>query len=281
MSVGWPNQPGQPGQPGAPGNPQWGYAPPPPLEPPRPQGSSVKGPPAPAPRPVPSGAIGWNAGFMLMFGSMFGGIPMIIFFVFMLTMPMPWEDWILDYRGEKSVAQALSARATNTSVNESTLYDVDVQYSDKQNRPHRATLSTLNYAVIKAPVTKAPLNIEYDPEDFARVRLQGDSISAIGFMAFMPLGFGCIGMPLVLIGLATALGRRKVYKHGTPAQARIQEVTASASSQNDQRVMIAHYSFQTPRGIFRGQWKTVTPPGVGEVIWVLYDPKNPKRSLPA
>ncbi|MCB9584986.1 MAG: hypothetical protein H6718_06285 [Polyangiaceae bacterium] len=86
---------------------------------------------------------------------------------------------------------------------------------------------------------------------------------------------------MAFAGFLIALGRRRVYRHGTAAQARVQEVTASASSQNDQRVMIAHYSFQTPRGVFRGEWKTVNPPGVGEVIWVIYNPKNPKASLPA
>lgn len=218
---------------------------------------------------------------MLMFGSMFGGIPMIVFAVMALTMPMPWEDWILDYRGEKAVATALASRGTSTSVNDATVYDVDVSYNDRQNRPHRATLSTLNPTAIRAAANKTPLSIEYDPENHARVRVLGDSVSAIGFMVFLPLSFGLIGGPLALMGLLIALGRRRLYRNGTPAQARVQEVTASASSQNNQRVMIAHYSFQTPSGVFRGEWKTVTPPGVGEVIWVIYHPKNPKLSLPA
>lgn len=47
-----------------------------------------------------------------MFGTMFGGIPMIIFTIFAFTMPMPWEGWMLDYRGVPAVAQAKSARGT-------------------------------------------------------------------------------------------------------------------------------------------------------------------------
>jgi hypothetical protein len=45
--------------------------------------------------------------------------------------------------------------------------------------------------------------------------------------------------------------------------------------------MIARYHYQSPRGLHEGQLKRVTPPALGSVIWVLYDPERPERSVAA
>ncbi len=218
---------------------------------------------------------------MMIFGAGFGGIPLLVFVGFALTMVMPHEDWILDYRGESTIAQPTAAHVTNTSVNDQDVYDIDVSYTDKRGRPQRASVSTLNPSVVAAGNAKTPLKIEYDPEQPTRARVVGESASAIGMMAFMPLGFAFIGIPMLLVGLVSTLRRRSLYRRGTPAQARVQQVVASASSQNNQRVMIARYSYQSPRGVAHGELKSVSPPKVGSVIWVLFDPQKPSRSIPA
>jgi hypothetical protein len=41
------------------------------------------------------------------------------------------------------------------------------------------------------------------------------------------------------------------------------------------------YEFQAASGAAAGAWKTLTPPKVGETIWVLYEPARPERSVPA
>ncbi|MBN1531621.1 MAG: hypothetical protein JXA20_03065 [Spirochaetes bacterium] len=70
--------------------------------------------------------------------------------------------------------------------------------------------------------------------------------------------------------------------HGTAAAPAVVRVTATPFSENDRPVMCAHYEFTGSRGRFvKGRWKTVDPPVPGTEIWMIYDPKNPRRSVPA
>src|ERR1700722_15553898 len=68
--------------------------------------------PPPAPRPVPSGARGWNATFMSLFGGMWGGVGLVLTVVFTLAGGPVWNDWILDSRGVRADARPFDVQAT-------------------------------------------------------------------------------------------------------------------------------------------------------------------------
>jgi hypothetical protein len=55
--------------------------------------------PPPAPRPVPSGARGWGASFLIVFGGIWAAVGLVLTVVFTLTGGPVWNDWILDRRG--------------------------------------------------------------------------------------------------------------------------------------------------------------------------------------
>lgn len=253
-----------------------GYAPAPPMPPPKPVEMGPGAPPPPAPRSAPWSAVGWNERFFVMFGAMFGGIPTFIFAIMIASMGGPWNDWFLDSRGVTVDAEVVSVERTSTSINDATVMEVKLRFDDEKGKSRKTTVHT-----ITAPATGSHVRIDYDPEDVSRARLTGTSASPLGAIIFMPLIFGGIGLPLFCVGLVRARRQRSIYRRGTAAQARVVDVTASSSSQNKQRVMIAHYHYQSPLGLHQGTLKAVSPPMLGSVIWVLYDPERPEQSIAA
>ncbi len=253
-----------------------GYAPAPPMPAPKPVDMGPGPPPPPAPRHAPWRAVGWNERFFVMFGAMFGGIPTFIFAIMVASMGGPWNDWFLDSRGVTVDAEVMSVSPTNTTINDATVMEVKLRFEDAKGKWRKSTVYS-----VAAPAVGASIRIDYDPENVSRARIHGDSASPLGFLIFMPLVFGGIGFPMLFIGLWRARRQRSIYRRGTPAQARVVELTASASSENKRRVMIAHYHYQSSQGMHTGQLKSVSPPPRGSVIWVLYDPERPDQSIAA
>lgn len=238
-------------------------------------------PPPPAPRPVPIAALGWNAGFLLLFGGIWAAVGLLVAGLFTALGGPVWNDWILDDRGVLAQAEALGARPTRTRVNRRTLYELRYRFSDGSGKTWTATSDTTSPSLIGAAEARSPLAIEYDPESPKRTRLRGESASVMGAAVFLPLGAGLVGTLLVAIGLVGALRVRGLYRRGQAAQARVTAVEATASRQNRRAVMRMRYCFQTPEGTVEGSWKTAHPQPAGATIWVLFDPASPARNLPA
>lgn len=208
-------------------------------------------------------------------------VPLIAFIVLVFSVKMPHEDFILGYRGVETSALPSAVREGNIRVNKQDVYDIDVSFTDQHGQERRVTVSTLDEEVIAAAQAKKPLQIEYDPERPSRARLVGGSASAIGLMAFLPLGFSMFGVRMFFSGYFHRAKRRKLYREGTPAQARVQRLEPTGVKLNGKPEMTVHYSYQSPQGTADGELETTSPPELGSVIWVLFDPKKPKQNIAA
>jgi hypothetical protein len=238
-------------------------------------------PPPPAPRPVPPGAVSWNDRFMLLFGGIWGLVGTVITVVFTLTGGPVWNDWILDSRGVRADAKPFEVHATNNRVNRRYVNEIRFRFTDPDGQEHTGHTGTTDPALIASARKGTTMAVEYDPRDPERVRLLGGSASFFGYFALMPLGFAAVGGFLFLRGLLAARRTRATYRDGTAVTARVIAVETTASSQNRQRVMRMVYELTGPTGTVTGAWKTMTPAAQGATIWVIYDPAQPERSVPA
>jgi Protein of unknown function (DUF3592) len=237
--------------------------------------------PPPAPRPVPNRARGWNATFLSLFGGIWGGVGLVLAVVFTVAGGPVWNDWILDSRGVRADARPFDVQATSTRRNRSTVYEIDFRFADLAGRDFTGSAGTTNPSVIASARKGSHLPIEYDPVDPTRSRLVGESASVFGAFVFLPLGFFVIGAGIFVAGLVSARRSRAIYRDGEVAEARVVAVEQTASTQNRVQLLRVRYELQTPAGPAVGAWKTLTPPKVGETIWVIYDPARPERNVPA
>lgn len=243
-------------------------------------------PPDP-PREVNGKVIDWNTGFMLMWGGGYGGIPAIILVVMTFAMGPPWHDWIIDYRGETAQAQPYAVETTGVSVNEQSMMRVRMRFKDKAGKDQTTAIGTIDRGKISQARAQQPLTIEYDPEDPSLARFQGGYASTLnesGMLFMLPLFFVIFvipGLGSFFIGIIRLFRRRRIYRSGTAVEATVVNVTSSMSTQNNQRLLLAHYEYATPQGRFQGKIKSLSPPMQGSRLWVVYDPKSPKVSIPA
>ena len=237
--------------------------------------------PPPAPRPVPSGAVTWNARFVLLFGGIWGFVGTTVAIVFALSGGPVWNDWILDSRGVRADAKPFDVHVTNTRVNTRYVHQIQFRFTDPAGQEHTGHAGTTDPALIASARKGTPMPVEYDPQDPERMRLAGGSASAFGLFALIPLGFAVVGGVLFLRGLLSARQTRALYRDGTAATARVVAIEATLSSQNYQRVSRMVYELAGPTGTVTGAWKTTRPAPQGSTIWVIYHPGQPERSVPA
>jgi hypothetical protein len=237
--------------------------------------------PPPAPRPVPSGARGWGASFLILFGGIWAFVGLVMTMVFTLAGGPVWNDWILDSRCVRTDARPVDVQATSSRRNRSTVYQIDFRFVDLAGQDRTGSVGTTDAALIAAARKGSHIAVEYDPEDPTRSRLVGGSASFFGALVIMPMLFFVIGGALLVAGLAIGRRRRTTYRDGEVAEARVVAVEATASSSNRRRLMLMRYELHAPSGTVVGEWKMLVPPEVGATIWVIYDPAQPERNLPA
>jgi hypothetical protein len=194
-----------------------------------------------------------------------------------VLMPKPWDNWILDFRGEtargvvseiESVSVAVKGNQTNRTR------EVHVDFTDERGK-RRKTVVLYDQRIVEGD----ELEIEYDPESVSRARVAGESVAPMVnafFMVFPVLAAGLVGMGIAFARLIRKWG---LSRNGTPVLARVVSIKPSAGREGNQRVMIAGYEYDTPRGKQTGSHRMVDPPGPGAAIWVIYDPARPERSL--
>ncbi len=240
------------------------------------------GPPPPPPRPAPFGVASWNVRFALLFSGGWAGIAILVFVSFSFVSRPFWVDWALDERGVRVDAVAIDVRNTRTSINDEDLFNLVLRFRDKREREHTVIVGTTNSDKIEIARAHGQISIEYDPEDPERARLTGESASALGLVGTLLLAvFAITGLPGFLVALARLLRARRIYRHGTAAQATVVRVVDTQSSENDETVREMHYAFNTPIGPASGAWKTVEPLPPGGTLWVVYDPRSPNDNVPS
>lgn len=238
-------------------------------------------PPPPAPRPAPPGAATWNDRFMMLFGGIWGFVGIVITVVFTAAGGPVWNDWILNDRGVRADARPFDVHATQNRVNRRYVYEIDFRFTDPGGAEHTGHAGTTDPVLIASARKGTKMAVEYDPRSPDRVRLAGGSASFFGLFALLPLSFAVVGGALFLRGLLAARRARAIYRDGTAVKARVVAIEATSSSQNRVRVMRMVYEFTGPTGTVTGTWKSVRLPAQGATIWVLYNPGQPERSVPA
>jgi hypothetical protein len=242
---------------------------------------SVFARPPPPPRPTSIAAAGWNAHFLLLFGGLWSGVSLLVAVILTLSDRPVWDDWILDDRGLHADAQVIEVRPTHSSVNEEDVFEIVVRFQGARGKAHQASLYTHSAKTLEAAKRRDRMRVDYDPRDPSRARLTGGRAAEAGATAMVPGGLGVLGLPLFLVGLVKALRARRLYRRGIEVEARVTEIVATRSEENDRTVMEMRYAFSTPAGPAAGAWKTVEPAEAGTAIWVVYDPENPARNTPS
>jgi hypothetical protein len=115
----------------------------------------------------------------------------------------------------------------------------------------------------------------------------GGSLTALltlfssGFPILFPLAFCAAGAVVFAFGLHRLRALRAIYVHGQAVRAEVTSVTPTAIRINRRRIIRIHYAFDTIMGRFTGSTTAVNAPTVGDTLWVLHLPSEPKRSVAA
>jgi hypothetical protein len=117
---------------------------------------------------------------------------------------------------------------------------------------------------------------------FAAAFASADRAPAAWGLLVVPLATVVVGAVLVLVGVFLGRPRRRVYREGVAARATVLAHRVTSARQNRRRVVEITYAFSAPSGArVEGRWATNDPPEVDAEIWILHDPDDPARSLPA
>lgn len=239
-------------------------------------------PPSPPPRKVPYRALSWNTTFAIPFGSsfFFGGL--IFFIAFYFTDRPIWDDWILDHRGLRTLAQPVAVNDTDSSMDELPVYEIELAFLDAQGRPRRATTYVNDPEIIRQSQRRLHVWLEYDPARPSRCRIEGQPASVVGWLVLLPVSSVLMGL-IALIPAAVSTRRTFVlYKWGRATQAKVIRVKTTPSTQGDEeedRVMLAEYAFHHGKKRFEGSLKQTGPPQVGATIWIIYNPDEPEHNV--
>jgi len=239
--------------------------------------------PAPptAPRPFPVRALDPTTAVLLLVGAIWAFIGAIAGTALLSTAGAPWNDVILDRRGVAASAQALSATARNTRVNRRRVFQLTYSFTDAAGIVRTSSSVTTNRHLVAEARTNAPLAIDYDPRQPARTRVHGERASLVGLPGLLPFGIAALGLVGVALGVRRARRVRDIYVHGQAGIATITATRPTAIRINWQRVIRVDYVFETITGQTQGRTTSRTPPPVGAKVWILYDDRDPSRSVPA
>ncbi len=219
--------------------------------------------------------------FLLLFGGIWATVGLFITTVFILVGGPPWDDWILDERAQQTQAEPLGVHGTNARLNRVRVQEIEYRFVDRGGASHTARSRTVDGALIAAARAKQSVTIDYDPACPERTRLHGARMSFFGVFLLLPLGFGVVGLGLLGIALTDMIRRRRVYVRGDVARGRVDKVRQTIMRHNRRMLHRVTYTFAGPTGEQSGSFTTVDPPSEGAALWILYDPSDPKRSLPA
>jgi hypothetical protein len=232
---------------------------------------------------MPLAAAGAGTKFLLMFGWIWAFVGLVLAVAFTFVGGPVWNDWILDSRGQETMAQTIGARGTaSTRGNWERVYVIEMTFEDSDGRTHRVEAATTEPQLIEKAQAQQPVPIEYDPQAPAtRVRLVGETSATFGSVILVPIGFLVVGLALALVGHRNLKRDRALYRDGDVAEATVVAVTPTSMRINKQRVFRVDYTFAHPTGAARGVWKTTTPPRLDDRLWVIYDPSQPTRNIAA
>ncbi|HEY4122906.1 MAG TPA: hypothetical protein VGM56_33810 [Byssovorax sp.] len=155
---------------------------------------------------------------------------------------------------------------------------IEVSFDDGKGAPRLAWVTTSSAAIAEVARANGPIDIDYDPEAPARARLHGapPPTPLPPFVALAVVAWGAV----ILLGREVAKARA-LYRGGVPARADVTRfVPGSVFWRRAPRV---HYRFdvgdERVSGVASLPWMTRNRRI--ERIWIYYDPKNPKDSVPA
>jgi hypothetical protein len=159
--------------------------------------------------------------------------------------------------------------------------ELSLAFRDLEGQPQRSVTGTHDRAVIAAADRGQAVDIEYDPRDPRLVRLAGGSASVFGWFTFFPTVFLVVGSVIFMTGFKRMRARRRIYRDGVAATAVVLAVRTTMARMNRAPVKRVEYQFQALAGTTRGSYTTTEPPAQGAHIWILYDPADAARSVPA
>lgn len=219
--------------------------------------------------------------FLLLFGGIWAAVGLFITVVFILVGGAPWDDWILDGRGQQAQAEPLGVHGTNARLNRVRVQEIEYRFVDGGGASHTARSRTVDGALVAAARAKQSVTVDYDPACPERSRLHGAKLSFFGVFLLLPLGFGVVGLGLLSLALVDMIRRRRLYVRGDVARGRVDKVRRTIMRKNRRLLYRVMYTFAGPTGEQGGSFTTVDPPSEGAALWILYDPSDPTRSLPA
>lgn len=238
--------------------------------------------PSSSPRPFRFVVVDTVTRSQLLLGGFFALFGLLVSVILTVEGGPFWNDLVLDRRGVDAQGTPTSIEPTGHAVNGRRFYRVAYTFMDRTGAWRVGSGDTMDPGTIARAKRNEPLAINYDPRAPGLSRLKGESASSVGvFPVLITFGFGLVGSTMFAIGLRRALRMREIYVHGRLVRARVTAVSPSKMSVNDTEVMWIDYAFDAPTGRMSGRTRSVTPPQLGDAIWVVYDPYEPERSIVA
>lgn len=240
--------------------------------------------PGPPPREHPASALrkaNAGTGFLLLFGSIWAVVGVFVTSIFLILDGGPWRDALLDRHAAVANARVTGTRPTSGRVNGRRVQEIDYTFQDSAGADHQGKIGTTDSALLQQATIGQALPVEYDPEQPSRNRLRGTKISIFGMFVFMPMAFAAVGLVLVGIALVDLRRRRTIYINGAVAAGVVERVEKTTMRQNRRRIQRVFYKFSADSGPITNSFTTFLEPAVGTSLWILYDPNDPTRNLPA
>jgi len=193
-----------------------------------------------------------------------------------------WDDWLLDSGSVQTLAQPTSVDDTDSSVDGRSVYEIALEFTDQGGQPRASRVFVNDPDVIKKARQMIPIAIEYDPDRPTRCRVRGQPASVTGALILLPLASVLMGLAALIPAVVSLRRTFRLYRWGKATQATVTRITATGASEGDNEedtVMRATYVFNSQQGRTEGFLKRVSPPSVGTVIWIIYDPQQPSRNV--
>jgi hypothetical protein len=159
------------------------------------------------------------------------------------------------------------------------VFDIQVELVDERGQRQRAWVSTDDEGIVATARAHGRIAIDYDPLDPSRARCERGA--GILEWAALPLGVATVALLPVTLGLLHSRRARRIYRDGVATQAIVEDVRRTSSSDFGGRVMRITYAFTVAARRFEGVWLLSRAPGRGARVWIVYDPRDPRRNVPS
>jgi len=241
----------------------------------------MSSPPDLPPRRFPLRALGAKTVFVLLFGAIWFGVGSTITAAFTAGGGGVWNDVILDRRGLTVNATPIAIERTSSTVNHARVYRIVCSFVDARGVPRTAGGGTTDSALLARAQQHEPISIDYDPYDTSRARLTGGGASFFGWFVLFPFAFALIGGITLASGVRGALRTRGIYVHGQAAEAEVTRISPTNMRVNGRLVMRVEYTFDALTGRASGSTTALSPPKVGDRMWILYRASAPADNVAA